>query len=131
MYDRTLSEDDPLVYKQRMYTQHHLHLSSTLHPPSSEDTLLHSVASAERVNSPKLFTLTMKSCKHREQRIDSLLHSCPVLCTELGPQGLARLATTSSGLRGACQSILNLGAASWLVSSLGIDNKAQRLQAAV
>jgi hypothetical protein len=72
----------------------------------------------------------MKSCKHREQRIDSLLHSCPVLCTELGLQGLARLATTSSGLRGACQSILNLDSASWLASSLGIDNKAQRLQAA-
>jgi hypothetical protein len=31
-----------------------------------------------------------------------LLHECPVLCTELGLQGLACLATTSSEPRGAC-----------------------------
>jgi hypothetical protein len=76
-----------------------------------------------------LCKITMKSCTHRGQRMHSLLHSCPVRCTELGLQGLASLATTSSGLRNTCQSILNSCPASWLASSLGIDNKARRLQA--
>jgi hypothetical protein len=72
----------------------------------------------------------MKPSKQRELRIDSLLHSCPVLCTELGLQGLARLATTSSGLRNVCQSILFLGPASWIASALSEHGQAQRMQAA-
>jgi hypothetical protein len=73
----------------------------------------------------------LKPSKQREQRLDSLLHSCPVLCTELGLQGLARLATTSSGLRDACDSILRLCPAIWLASALDNHEDTQRWQAAV
>jgi hypothetical protein len=72
-----------------------------------------------------------KPSKQREQRLDSLLHSCPVLCTELGLQGLARLATASSGVRSACRSIVSLGPASWIASALDTLKDAQRWRAAV
>jgi hypothetical protein len=72
-----------------------------------------------------------KPSKQREQRLASLLHSCPELCTELGLQGLARLATSSSGLRSACHSVLCLGPASWLAAAIDTHKDAQRWQAAV
>jgi hypothetical protein len=74
--------------------------------------------------------VTLRPCKEREQRIDSLLHSCPVLCTELGLQGMARLATSSKSMRVTCHSIVSSGRATWLVSATGIQEEAQRLQAA-
>jgi hypothetical protein len=53
-----------------------------------------------------------------------------VLCTELGLQGLARLATTSKSMRSACHSLVSLWPATWLVSALDGHEEAQRLQAA-
>jgi hypothetical protein len=72
-----------------------------------------------------------KPSKQREQGLDSLLHSCPELCTELGLQGLASLATASRGLMSACHSIVCLGPASWIASALDTLKDAQRWRAAV
>jgi hypothetical protein len=75
--------------------------------------------------------MTKRPGKQREQRLDSLLQTCPVLCTELGLQGMARLATSSKSMKSTCSSLVSLGPASWLVFAMCIHNDAQRLKAAV
>jgi hypothetical protein len=56
----------------------------------------------------------MMNEKKPMQHIDSALHGCPLLCTELGLRGLACLAASSSSLRDACNLIIRLKPQEWI-----------------
>jgi hypothetical protein len=56
----------------------------------------------------------MMNEKKPMQHIDSALHGCPLLCTELGLRGLACLAASSSSLRDSSTSIIQTQPHNWI-----------------